>query len=80
MSQQTPVNATAAEAMWPIYTSDIVIVIRVILLSTDLSLLVVVFWLRHKHYNGPLTPRSNGSLIPRISSSRMQSDIQGAPG
>lgn len=75
-SQQAPVNATAAEAIWSIDPSNIVIITMIIFLSIDLSLLIAVFWLRHKHYNGPPTPRSIGSLIPWISSSRMLFDIR----
>ncbi|KAJ5984899.1 hypothetical protein N7522_012095 [Penicillium canescens] len=72
-----PVNATVTAAVWGIPPSDTTIVIMIIILSFDFAVLIAVFWLRRKYYNGPPVPRSIGSLMPWIAHSRMLSDIRG---
>jgi hypothetical protein len=72
-----PVNATVTAATWEIPPSDTTIVIMIIILSFDFAVLIAVFWLRRKYYNGPPVPRTIGSLMPWIAHSRMLSDIRG---
>ncbi|KAJ5300317.1 uncharacterized protein N7443_005319 [Penicillium atrosanguineum] len=74
---QVTVNGTVAEAEWGIAPSSTILVIMIIILSLDLSVLMAVFLLRHKCYNGLPTPRSIGSLIPWVQHTRMLSDFHG---
>jgi hypothetical protein len=72
-----PINGTLTAAVWEIPPSDATIVIMIIILSFDFAVLIAVFWLRRKYYNGPPIPRSIGSLMPWIANTRMLSDIRG---
>ncbi|KAJ5757381.1 uncharacterized protein N7511_006075 [Penicillium nucicola] len=75
--QIIPVHGTLSAAEWEIPASDTTIAIMIIILSFDFAVLIVVFWLRRKYYNGPPIPRSLGALMPWIAQSRMLSDIRG---
>ncbi|KAJ5302320.1 hypothetical protein N7508_007183 [Penicillium antarcticum] len=76
-SRTKPVNGTLTAAVWDVPPSDTTIVIMIIILSFDFAVLIFVFWLRRKYYNGPPIPRSIGSLMPWIANTRMLSDIRG---
>lgn len=71
------VNGTTTDTFYGIEPSYATIFIILVLLSIDLTVLMAVFWFRHRHYNGPQIPRSIGTLIPIISKSRMLDDIRG---
>ncbi|KAJ6104411.1 hypothetical protein N7523_010731 [Penicillium sp. IBT 18751x] len=73
----TTINATLAEAEWGIVPSNTVLLIMIVLLSIDFCVLMAVFLLRYRYYNGPSTPQSIGSLIPWVAQSRMLSEFKG---
>lgn len=72
-----PIRGTATDTYWVIEPSNHIVIIIIVFLSLDLSVLMAVFWLRHKHYNGPQAPTSCGALIPWITQSRILSDVRG---
>lgn len=72
-----PIRGTATDTYWVIEPSNHIIIIIIVLLSLDLSVLMAVFWFRHKHYNGPQAPTSCGALMPWIAQSRIRSDVRG---
>lgn len=71
------IPSTVTSAIWDLTPSNTTIVIILIILSLDLSVLIAVFWLRHKHYAGPPIPRSIGSLVPWVVQSSMLNDTRG---
>ncbi|KAJ5083619.1 hypothetical protein N7456_013046 [Penicillium angulare] len=74
------IPGTTTDTFYGIEPSYTTIFIILVLLSIDLSVLMAVFWFRHRHYNGPQIPRSIGSLIPLIANSRILGDVRDTAG
>ncbi|GIC86043.1 DUF3433 domain-containing protein [Aspergillus udagawae] len=77
-SPDTPaVDGTIITTLWSMMPSTPSMVIILVLLSIDISVLVLVFALRHNHFDGPRIPKSVGSLIPWVARSRIAPDFRG---
>ncbi|PKX89253.1 uncharacterized protein P174DRAFT_425184 [Aspergillus novofumigatus IBT 16806] len=72
------VDGAIITKLWGMMPSTPSMVIVIVLLSIDISVLVLVFALRRNNFDGPRIPKSVGSLIPCVARSRIAPDFRGA--
>ncbi|GFF42987.1 hypothetical protein IFM58399_06791 [Aspergillus lentulus] len=71
------VDGTIITNRWGMKPSISSMVIVIVLLSMDISVLVLGFALRRNNFDGPRIPKSVGSLIPWVARSRIAPDFRG---
>ncbi|EAW16798.1 DUF3433 domain-containing protein [Aspergillus fischeri NRRL 181] len=77
-SERPAVDGTIITKLWGMMPSTPSMVIVIVLLSIDISVLILVFALRRNNFDGPRIPKSVGSLIPWVARSRIAPDFRGA--